>query len=79
MSARLTFLPLMEDGRTGVVNAVLVVILIRLAAAFVYAFLRHVYGVFWARIKVFWGWIGFAVAIARLSIYYVVPVDLSRR
>jgi hypothetical protein len=37
-----TLLPLVEDGRAGVVDALLVLVLVRLAAALVYALLRHV-------------------------------------
>jgi hypothetical protein len=36
-----TFLPLMEDGRAGVVNTLFVIVFVRLAAAFVDALLCH--------------------------------------
>lgn len=41
----LTLLPLVEDGRAGVVHAFLLFILICLAAALVNALFRHVEGV----------------------------------
>lgn len=37
----ITFLPLVEDGRARVVDALFVVILVRLLAAFVHALFRH--------------------------------------
>lgn len=38
-----TFLPLVEDGRARVVEALVVVVLVRLSAAFVDALLRHTF------------------------------------
>ena len=43
--SQLTFLTLVEDGRAWMVHAFLALILVRFAAAFVDALLRHVWGV----------------------------------